>query len=107
MAWAFSLVGICTLSAPSCAGPWNKENALSQNTPFRITFFIPASLGLVDEGPLPSLRMELPLRPESLADLRIVHLRILRSHFPPLATRPDHEGVHGSLDVASLTTPTH
>jgi len=28
-----------------------------------------------------------------------MHLRILLCHLPPLSTTPDHEGVHGPLDV--------
>jgi hypothetical protein len=28
-----------------------------------------------------------------------VHFRVLLGHFPALSSRPDHEGVHGPLDV--------
>ncbi|TRY92637.1 hypothetical protein DNTS_007693, partial [Danionella cerebrum] len=54
---------------------------------------------LVDEGSLFRLGHEFPLRSQALADLRIVHLRVLLSHFPTLTPRPHHEGVHGSLDA--------
>lgn len=39
---------------------------------------------------------------EAFADLRIVHLRILLGDLTPLQPRPDHERVHGSLDVVLL-----
>ena len=54
-------------------------------------------LGLVDEGPLLRLRQQLPLRAQSLRNLRIVHFRVLLGHLPPLAAGPDHEGVHRPL----------
>ena len=36
---------------------------------------------------------------ETFGDLGIVHLGIVLSDLATLETRPDHEGVHGSLDV--------
>lgn len=32
-----------------------------------------------------------------------MHLRIVLSYLPPLQPRPDHEGIHGPLDVLLLT----
>ena len=62
----------------------------------------PQTLGLVYEGALLHLREELPLGPEPLGDLRVVHLGVLLGHLPPLSPGPDHEGVHGTLDVVLL-----
>lgn len=56
-------------------------------------------LGLVDERTLLGLREQLPLRAKPLADLRVVHLWVFLGHFPPLASGPNHERIHGSLDV--------
>jgi hypothetical protein len=36
---------------------------------------------------------------ESFRNLRVVHFGIVLGDFAALQTRPDHEGVHGSLDV--------
>lgn len=58
-------------------------------------------LGLVDVRSLLGLGEQLPLGAQSFADLRIVHFRILLCHFPPLTPGPDHERVHGSLDMIS------
>lgn len=57
------------------------------------------ALRLVDERPLLRLGEQLPLGAQALADLRVVHLRVLLGHLPPLSPRPHHEGVHGPLDV--------
>jgi len=57
----------------------------------------PQPLGLVDEGPLLGIAQQLPIGPEALADLRVVHLGILLGQLPPLAPGPHHEGVHGAL----------
>ena len=43
-----------------------------------------------------------PIEPgltESLGNFRVVHFWIVLGDFATLKTRPDHEGVHGSLDV--------
>ncbi len=36
---------------------------------------------------------------ESFRNFRVVHFGIVLGDFAALETRPDHEGVHGSLDV--------
>ena len=36
---------------------------------------------------------------ESFRNFRVVHFRVVLGNFAALQTRPDHEGVHGSLDV--------
>ena len=54
-------------------------------------------LRLVDKRSLLALAQRLPLSPETLRDLRVVHLGVLLSHLTPLAAGPDHEGVHGPL----------
>ena len=59
-------------------------------------------LGLVNEGPLLSLCQHFPLGSQSPGDLGVVHFWILLSNLPALNTGPDHEGVHGSLDVLLL-----
>ena len=46
----------------------------------------PESLGLIDEWLLVHLRELLPLLSQDLADLRIVHLRVLLGHLSPLTT---------------------
>lgn len=56
-------------------------------------------LGLVDIRTLLGVREQLPLRAKPLADLRVVHLWVFLGHFPPLASGPNHERIHGSLDV--------
>ena len=55
-------------------------------------------LGLFDVRSFLLVREVFPLGPEPLADLRVVHLGILVCDFFPHLPRPDHEGVHGSLD---------
>ena len=55
------------------------------------------TLGLVNVRPLLLLVEHLPLGAEALADLRVVHLRVLLGHLAPLAARPHHERVHGPL----------
>lgn len=58
-------------------------------------------LSLVDVRSLLGLGQQLPLGAQSLADLRVVHFGVLLGHFSPLAPGPNHERVHGSLDVVS------
>lgn len=58
-------------------------------------------LGLVDVRSLLRLGQQLPLGAQSFADLRVVHFGILLCHFSPLAPGPNHERVHGSLDMIS------
>ena len=36
-------------------------------------------------------------------NLRIVHFWVLLCHFPPLTSWPDHEGIHRSFYVISIT----
>lgn len=56
-------------------------------------------LGLVDVRTLLGVREQLPFRAKPLADLRVVHLWVFLGHFSPLASGPNHECVHGALDV--------
>ena len=60
------------------------------------------SFGFVDERPLVLFSQHFPFGAQTLGDFRIVHLRIVLSDFSTLQTRPDHEGVHGSLDVVGV-----
>ncbi len=60
---------------------------------------LPQSLRLIDERPLFGLSEHFPLCSKTLGYLRVVHLWVLLRHLPPLPSRPNHEGVHGPLDV--------
>lgn len=62
----------------------------------------PESLSFLDEGLLLVLGQHLPVHPQTFTDLRVVHLGVLLGHLPPLAPRPDHEGVHRALDPLRL-----
>lgn len=57
-------------------------------------------LGLLDVRLSLLLAQELPLAPQPLTDLGIVHLGRLRAYLLALYLAPYHERVHGSLDVA-------
>jgi hypothetical protein len=59
-------------------------------------------LGLVNIGPLVVVTKKLPLGTETLANLRIVHLRVLLSHLAPPIARPHHESVHGPLNSLQI-----
>lgn len=59
----------------------------------------PEPLGLVDEGSLVNLGQLLPAGAQPPTDLRIVHLWVLLSHLAALAPRPNHEGIHGALNM--------
>jgi len=63
----------------------------------------PQALGLIDEGPLLGLRQQLPFGTQTLGDLRVVHLGVILGDLATLQAGPDHEGVHGTLDVTLLT----
>src|SRR6218665_3882616 len=63
----------------------------------------PQPLRLLDERSLIFVGKAPPLGAESLRDLRVVHLRIVSGHLPPLALRPDHERVHRALDATHVT----
>lgn len=68
------------------------------------------SFGLVDEGSLFTLRQGFPFGTQPFGDLRVVHFRVLLSHFPTLTSTPDHEGIHGSLHsvgVVFVVGPVH
>ena len=57
------------------------------------------SFGLVYEGSFLLLTQELPLGAESLRNFWVVHFWVLLRYLAPLHSRPDHEGIHWSLDV--------
>lgn len=59
-------------------------------------------LGLVNIGPLVVVTEQLPLGTETLANLRIVHLRVLLGHLAPPIARPHHESVHGPLNSLQI-----
>ena len=63
---------------------------------------LPQSLRLINEGPLVGVSEELPVRPEPLGDLGVVHLGVLLRDLPTLDPGPDHESVHRPLDVLLL-----
>ena len=56
-------------------------------------------LCLFDVRSLLLVRERLPLRPESLTDFRVVHLRVFVRNLLPHLSRPHHEGIHGSLHL--------
>ena len=58
--------------------------------------------GLIDIGPLVVVTEKLPLGTETLANLRIVHLRVLLGHLAPPIARPHHERVHGPLNSLQI-----
>ena len=60
-------------------------------------------LRFVDKRPLLCVAERLPLGAKPLAQLRIVHARILLSELLSALLGPDHEGVHGPLDVVGRT----
>lgn len=60
------------------------------------------SLGFIDERSFLRLGQILPLGAQSLRDLGIVHLGIVRGHLSALAARPHHKGIHGSLDAIQV-----
>ena len=55
--------------------------------------------GVFDVRSLRFLAERFPLRTQLLAQLRVVHARIFLRKLFPSFLRPDHEGVHRSLDV--------
>uniref|UniRef100_T1IN82 Uncharacterized protein n=1 Tax=Strigamia maritima TaxID=126957 RepID=T1IN82_STRMM len=59
----------------------------------------PQSFGFIDEGSFVGFGKKFPLRSESFADLRIVHLGIFLRNFLPLQPRPDHKCVHRTFHV--------
>ena len=59
----------------------------------------PQSLRLFDEWSSRFLVQQLPPGAELLGNLGVVHIRRHFGDLPPLNLRPDHEGIHGSLDV--------
>ena len=59
----------------------------------------PDSLGLINEGTLLLFSQHLPLGAQSAGDLRIVHLWVFLGNLAPLYPGPDHESIHGTLDV--------
>ena len=61
-------------------------------------------LGLVYEGSLLGLGQQLPLAAQPLADLAVVHLRVLLRHLAALAPGPHHERVHGSFHSIGVFT---
>lgn len=61
------------------------------------------TLGLVDERLLLSVAQQSPDLPQSATDLSVVHVGIVQRHLPALQLSPNHEGVHGSLDVFLAT----
>ena len=72
---------------------------------FLNNIFSPQTLRLVNERSFISVRQQLPVRPESLGYFWVVHFWVLLRHLPPLASRPDHEGVHRPLDVIHRLGP--
>ena len=60
------------------------------------------SFGFINERSLLRLRQQLPLSSKAFGYLAVVHLGILLSHLPPLTPRPDHKGIHGSLDSVGV-----
>ena len=62
----------------------------------------PQPLGLINEGSLFALGQGLPLGPKPFGDLRVVHFRILLSHFSSLTPTPNHESIHGSLHTIGV-----
>ena len=59
----------------------------------------PQPLGLLDVRLSLILRKKLPPPPQLLGDLGVVLVRVHLDDLPPLELRPDHEGVHRTLDV--------
>ena len=57
------------------------------------------SLGLLYEWSLLTFRQVFPFGSKSFGDLRIVHFRIFQCNLTSLGSGPDHECVHGSLDM--------
>lgn len=69
---------------------------------------LPQSLGFIDERSLLHLSQQLPLCPQPLGDLGIVHLRIVLRHLTPLTPWPHHKGIHRPLYVViGLFTQRH
>ena len=60
------------------------------------------SFGFINERSLVGFSQQLPLRSKSFGNLWVVHLWIFLSNFPSLEARPNHESVHGSLDVVGI-----
>jgi len=59
-------------------------------------------LGLVNEGSLLTLGERLPLGAQAFGDLGVVHFGVFLRHLPSLASRPDHESVHGALHPVGI-----
>ena len=62
----------------------------------------PDPLGLVDERPLVLFSQHFPFGAQALGDLRVMHLGIVLSDFAALQPGPDHEGVHGPLNMVRV-----